>query len=88
MSASNGELFEDLPVPAVVTAPLESPKADARVLRPSRDQLVLHPCDLESLLAEDHPARLVWGYVERQDLRPLYSAIRAVEDGRAAADAL
>jgi transposase len=81
MSASNGELFKDLPVPAVGSAPLESPTAGARVLRPSRDQLVLHPCDLESLLAEDHPARLVWGYVERQDLRPLYSAIRAVEGG-------
>jgi len=81
MSASNGELFEDLPVPVVGLAPPESPKASARVLHPSRDQLVLHPCDLESLLAEDHPARLVWGYVERQDLRPLYSSIRAVEGG-------
>jgi transposase len=59
---------------------MESPKA-ARALRPSRDQLELQPCDLVSLLAEDHPARLVWGYVERQDLSPLYSAIRAVEGG-------
>lgn len=81
MSASNGELFEDLTVPVVVSAPMESPKASARVLRPSRDQLKLHPCNLESLRAEDHPAWLVWGYVERQDLRPLYSAILVVEGG-------
>ena len=53
----------------------------ARVLRPNRNQLELRPSDLESLLAEDHPARLVWAYVERQDLSALYAGIKAVEGG-------
>jgi transposase len=35
--------------------------------------------DLESLLAEGHRARLVWAYVERQDLKRFYEGIRAVE---------
>jgi transposase len=33
--------------------------------------------DLESVLAADHPARLVWGYVERQDLSRLEQGIKA-----------
>jgi len=40
----------------------------ARVLRPNRAQLELRPCDLESLLAEGHRARIVWAYVEQADL--------------------
>jgi len=35
--------------------------------------------DLESSLPEDHPARLIWEFVEQLDLRPLYAQIRAVE---------
>lgn len=49
----------------------------ARVLEPNRSQVELRAVDLESLLAPDHAARLVWGYVERQDLRALYGAIKA-----------
>lgn len=37
--------------------------------------------DLESLLPEGHRARLVWAYVERQDLKRFYEGIRAVEGG-------
>jgi hypothetical protein len=50
-----------------------------RVQRPRRNQVVLRPSDLESLLPEDHRARLVWAFVERLDLDPLYGRIRAVE---------
>jgi transposase len=35
--------------------------------------------DLESSLAEDHAARLIWDFVEQLDLSPLYAQIRAVE---------
>jgi transposase len=41
----------------------------------------LRPSDLESLLPEGHRARLVWGYVERQNLAGLYDRIQAVEGG-------
>lgn len=40
------------------------------------------------MLAEDHRARLVWGYVERQDLTRLFEAVKArgSQAGRAAID--
>ncbi len=50
-----------------------------RLQRPQRDQITLRPIDLESLLAPDHRARLVWAFVEGLDLAPLYERIRAVE---------
>lgn len=47
------------------------------MLEPNRSQVELRAVDLESLLGPDHQARLVWGYVERQDLSALYGAIKA-----------
>jgi transposase len=60
----------------------------ARLLQPNRSQIELRASDLESLLGEDHLARLVWGYVERQDLSSLSEAIKArgSNAGRAAID--
>ena len=40
----------------------------ARVILPNRTKIELRPMDLESLLPEGHRARLVWAWVERQDL--------------------
>jgi transposase len=48
---------------------------------PNRRQIELRPSDLESLLSENHRARIVWGYVERQNLDKLYTDIEAVEGG-------
>lgn len=73
-------LFDDLPEPEPKLAEAQGPRR-ARVLRPNRAQVELRPCDLESLLPEEHTARLVWGYVERQDLSVLYATIKAVEGG-------
>lgn len=56
-------------------------KTRARVLLPNRGQMEFRASDLESLLAEGHRARLVWAYVERQDLKGFYEDIRAVEGG-------
>ena len=53
----------------------------ARVLLPNRGQMEFRASDLESLLAEGHRARLVWAYVERQDLRRFYAGIRVAEGG-------
>jgi hypothetical protein len=44
----------------------------ARVLWSNRSQILLRPCDLESLLPEGHRARLVWAWVERANLRAIY----------------
>ena len=37
--------------------------------------------DLESLLPQGHRARLVWAWVERQDLSGMYAAIKVREGG-------
>jgi transposase len=57
------------------------PSAVARVLTPNRLQIELHASNLDSLLPEDHVARLVWGYVERQNLAGMYDCIKAREGG-------
>lgn len=71
-------LFPD----AVPDAPADA--VDDRVPRfetANRDQIELHPCDLESLLPPGHAARLVWRFVEGLDLSAFYAAIRAREGG-------
>jgi transposase len=60
----------------------------ARVVRPNRAQLSWDLIDPEDWLAADHPARLVWAFVEPLELTRLYDAVRAREGapGRPAAD--
>jgi transposase len=60
----------------------------ARVRRANRQQVEWAPRDLESLLAEDHPARAIWGLLDRMDLSEFYASIKAVFDrpGRPASD--
>lgn len=88
-------LFEDLTQPS--EAQVERARAQEasmrsqcapRVQEPNRTQIELRASDLESLLGEDHHARLVWGYVERQDLSALFEAIKArgAAPGRRAID--
>lgn len=90
-----GSLFEDLPAvdeqqaQAAQQACIAAKRqGTARLLQPNRSQIELRASDLESLLGEDHLARLVWGYVELQDLSRLTEAIRArgSNAGRAAID--
>jgi len=80
MGSETPKLFDDLPDAPMVER-VERPKARARVLVPNRRQMELRPSDLESLLPEGHRARVVWGYVERQDLSAMYEPIKAVEGG-------
>jgi transposase len=87
-------LFEDLPGPSAADVQQKQARAGMRshgaprILEPNRKQIELRASDLESLLPEDHRARLVWGYVERQDLGALYEAIKArgAAPGRRAID--
>lgn len=55
--------------------------ATARVIMPNRTQIELRRTDLESLLPEGHRARLVWAWVERQDLGAMYAAIKVRQGG-------
>lgn len=88
-------LFEDLPESSAAQVQQAQAKATAkrgqgtpRLLQPNRSQIELRASDLESLLAQDHRARLVWGYVVHQDLSKLIEAIKArgSNAGRAAID--
>ena len=50
-----------------------------RMREPVRDQIELRPVVLDSLLGEDHLARLIWRYVETVDLSELEARIKARE---------
>jgi len=71
-------LFGDLPEQAREgdASPLGAP----RVLEPSRDQIELRAVDIESLIGEDHPARVIWAYVEGLELNELNDRIKARGD--------
>jgi transposase len=88
-------LFDDLPEASPEELQLAQAKAasirasgSVRLLQPNRYQIELRASDLDSLLPADHRARLVWGYVVRQDLSKLVQAVKArgSNAGRAAID--
>ena len=55
------------------------PGGRARMRVPVRDQLEWRMADLDSLIAHDHPARLIWAYVEALDLSAIEDRIKARE---------
>jgi len=70
------ELFEELPEqarPQADAIPLGAP----RLREPRRDQIQLRAVDIDCLIGEDHPARVIWAYVERLDLSELENRIKA-----------
>src|SRR5437868_12419645 len=71
------ELFEGLPQVAAPAA--EQASGRPRMREPERRQVELRSVDLDSLLSADHPARVIWRYVEQLDLRVLEDAIGARE---------
>lgn len=74
---AQGGLFGDLPESGSQgDARLEG---KPRLLEPVRDQIELRPVELDSLIAADHPARVIWAYVEKLDLSELENAIKSRE---------
>jgi transposase len=71
------ELFDGLAEQSVTKASRDGGKP--RMREPERRQVELRPVDLDSLLSADHPARVIWRYVERLDLSVLEDAIGARE---------
>jgi transposase len=73
------ELFGELPEQA-------RPQGDAarqgapRLREPQRDQIELRSVDIDSLIGEDHSARVIWRYVEGLDLSELEDRIKARGD--------
>jgi transposase len=83
-------LFDEEQAPVrLVPVSAETPPclAPPRYQSPNRNQVELHPCALDDLVADDHPVRAVWAFVEGMDLAALYEGIRAVE-GRAGRPAI
>jgi transposase len=68
----------ELPAGQDVTVQPKAGAGEPRLLRAQRHQVELRPCDLDALLAPDHPARSVWAFVQALDLAPLYAAIKSV----------
>jgi len=57
-----------------------APRGAPRLLEPERDQIELRAVDIDSLIGQDHPARLIWGYVAALDLSELEDRIKARDD--------
>ena len=73
MAEDEGGMFAGL-------ARQEMPARDpglARYVEAARDAIVYDRFEFDALIEADHPARAIWGYVERSDLSALYARIRA-----------
>jgi transposase len=55
-------------------------RASARVQLPVRNQVETLLAALDDLVPEEHQARVVWAFVEQQDLSALYARILATQD--------
>jgi transposase len=74
-------LFE-LPADPPAEAPTTTEgRGRPRLRSANRQQIVFRAAPLDALIPHDHPARIVWDYVEGLDLAPLYDRIKAVERG-------
>ena len=74
-------LFE-LPAGPPAEAPsITETRGRPRLRTANREQIVFRAAPLDALLPQDHPARIVWAYVEGLDLTSLYDRIKSVERG-------
>jgi transposase len=77
VAMAGGGLFGDLPeMPAGDTA---AGAGRPRLREPVRDQVELQVMDIDGLIGGEHPARVIWAYVEKLDLSALEEAVRARE---------
>ena len=74
-------MFSDLPE-RLKGKPVEPTRPqDARVVRPTRNQIQFLMQDLDATLPEDHQARAIWDFLDRLDLSAFYASIQAVVGG-------
>jgi len=78
MMADHG-LFGELPEQGEPRAG-EAPRGAPRLREPVRDQVELRAVDIDSLIGQDHPARVIWTYVEGLKLNELEDRIKAREN--------
>lgn len=76
---ADDSLFGELPeqsAPGTEAVPRGAP----RLREPVRDQVELRAVDIGSLIGQDHPARVIWAYVEGLDLSELEDRVKAREN--------
>jgi len=72
-------LFGELPEQAEPGADA-APRGAPRLREPMRDQVELRAVDIDSLIGQDHPARVIWAYVEALELSELEDRVKAREN--------
>ena len=70
------ELFDDLPEAGSGKA---RATGRARLREPSRDQVTMQVFDLDGLIDETHPARLIWAYASQVDMSSFEASVKARE---------
>jgi transposase len=79
------ETLELPEMPPAVEGPAPSPPPtrpeQARIRRAVRNQVEWEPRSLDEILPEQHPARAIWGLLERLDLSEFYAKILSFVDG-------
>jgi len=70
------KLFDDLPER---TSGKQRPLGRARLREPVRDEVRLQVFDLDRLIDEDHPVRVIWAYAAKVDMSAFEAAVRARE---------
>src|SRR4051812_43668176 len=80
-SAHQPTLFAVPAEPPAEVPPATETRGRPRLRTANRQQIAFRAAPLDALLPQEHPARIVWAYVEGLDLAPLYDRIRAVERG-------
>src|SRR4029450_5513781 len=73
-------LFGELPEQTEPRADA-APRAVRRVRAPRRAEVELRAVDIDSLIGQDHRARVIWAYVEGLELSELEDRIKARENG-------
>jgi transposase len=79
VTMAGDELFKELPEQSEPRAGAATGGAP-RLREPRRDQIELRAVDIESLIGQDHPVRVIWSYVEGLDLSELEDRIKARGD--------
>src|SRR3954470_9440526 len=74
-------LFEVTGEEPVRAQPSDPVRGRPRLRTANREQIVFRAAPLDALIPHDHPARVVWGYVEGLDLSCLRDRIKSVERG-------
>lgn len=80
-------MFDDIPGEEASLLWATSP-GEARVNRAVRNQMEMVVRALDSVIPDNHPARAIWGFLERLELSSFYSSIKSVvtSPGRPATD--